>query len=98
MPVWKVIMSAIKLKNERIDIRTTPEAKATLQRAATIARKNVSEFLLEAGLIAAAETLADRRLFVLDDARWAAFDAALDRPVRRKPRLAKLLAKSSALE
>jgi uncharacterized protein (DUF1778 family) len=86
------------LKSERIDIRTTPAAKETLQRAATMTHKNVSEFLLDAGLAAAAEALADRRLFILDDAQWRAFNTALDRPVSRKPRLAKLLTEPSALE
>lgn len=91
-------MPASKIKTERIDIRTTRAAKKTLQRAATMARKNVSEFLLEAGLTAASEALAERRAFVLDDAHWKAFQEALDRPVRAKPRLAKLLSEPSILE
>lgn len=88
-----------KLKSERIDIRTTPEAKETLQRAAAMAHKNVSEFLLDAGLTAATEALADRRLFRLDDAQWRAFQGALDRPVSRgKKRLARLLSEPSATD
>jgi uncharacterized protein (DUF1778 family) len=46
----------------------------------------------------AAEPLADRPNFALDDECWAAFQAALDRPVRYKPRLAKLLAERSVIE
>ena len=91
-------MPTTAFKTERIDVRTTTEAKDLLQRAASAAHKNVSEFLLDAGLTAAAETLADRRVFVLDDAKWRAFQAALDRPVRKKPRLAKLLSEPSVLE
>lgn len=86
------------LKSERIDVRATAEAKELLQRAAAASHKNVSEFLLDAGLTAAAEALADRRVFVLDDAKWRAFQAALDGPVRKKPRLAKLLSEPSVLE
>jgi uncharacterized protein (DUF1778 family) len=85
-------------KTERIDVRATRAAKALLQSAAAAAHKNVSEFLLDAGLRAAAETLADRRVFALDEAKWRAFQAALDRPIRNKPRLAKLLAEPSVLE
>jgi uncharacterized protein (DUF1778 family) len=33
----------------------------------------------------------DRRYFVLDPERWAAFQAALDAPTRPNPRLKKLL-------
>ena len=91
-------MPASELRTERIDIRTTPTAKETLQRAASARHKNVSEFLLDAGLAAASETLADRHMFLLDDEHWRAFHEALDRPVRPKPRLAKLLAEPGVLE
>jgi len=38
-----------------------------------------------------AEALLDRRYFVLDPERWAAFQAVLDVPARPNPRLKKLL-------
>jgi len=91
-------MTSANKKSERIDIRTTTAAKETLQRAAAIANKNVSEFLLDAGIAAATEALADRRLFALDDKKWRAFQDALDRPVRSLPRLKRLLSKPGVLE
>ena len=45
-----------------------------------------------------AEALMDRRYFVLDPERWAAFQAALDAPVRLNPRLKKLLQAPSVFE
>lgn len=60
--------------------------------------KTVNQFLLDAGMTAAAETLEDRRSFVLDRERWNAFLRILDRPPRTKPKLARLLAQRSALE
>ena len=39
-----------------------------------------------------------RRNFVLDPERWAAFQAALDAPVRPNPRLKKLLQTPSVFE
>jgi uncharacterized protein (DUF1778 family) len=90
--------SAAKVKSERIDVRTTPIVKEFLQRAAATSHKSVTEFLLEAGISAAEETLADRRLFRLDDEQWRAFNEALDRPVLAKPRLARLLTEKSVLE
>ena len=86
------------LKSERIDIRTTAAAKEILQRAAAMTHKNVSEFLLDVGMAAATEVLADRRLFTLDDTQWRAFQEALDRPVSHKQHLAKLLTEPSAIE
>ena len=78
-------------KTERIDVRTSAPVKQLLQEAALACHKNVSEFLLDAGIAAAMQTLADRRQFVLDEGHWQAFQEALDRPVQIKPRLKKLL-------
>ena len=91
-------MSAFNLsKTERIDVRASTMVKQLLQEAARVSHKNVSEFLLDAGVTAAAQTLADRRQFSLDDTQWKAFQEALDRPVRSKPRLSKLLREPGVL-
>ena len=47
---------------------------------------------------AAEQTLVGRRMFQLDETRWQAFQEALDRPVVKKARLAKLLAEKSVLQ
>jgi uncharacterized protein (DUF1778 family) len=79
-------------KSERVDLRMTPTAKRTLQRAAAAANKSVSEFLLDSSLNAAFDVLADRRVFLLDDSQWTAFMVALDAPPRDNPRLRRLMA------
>jgi uncharacterized protein (DUF1778 family) len=86
------------VKSERIDVRTSGHVKALLQQAAKAGHKNVSEFLLEAGIARAHETLAEQRLFLLTDEQWEQFRAALDRPVQDKPRLRKLLSETGVLE
>ena len=91
-------MAIAENKSERIEVRTTPNIKALLQRAAAASHKNVTEFLLEAGGDAAEDILVDRRMFRLDERRWRAFQDILDRPVADKPRLARLLAGKSVLE
>ncbi|MBM4200321.1 MAG: DUF1778 domain-containing protein [Gammaproteobacteria bacterium] len=85
-------------KSERIDIRTTQRVKRTLQEAAAASHKTVSEFLLDSALTQAAEVLADRRLFLLDDTQWEAFLAALDAPAEPMPRLERLLREPSVLD
>lgn len=85
-------------KSERIDVRASASVKQMLQEAARACHKNVSEFLLDAGVTAATQTLADRRQFVLDEAQWQAFLEALDRPVQNKPRLKKLLTEPGVLD
>ena len=78
-------------KSERIDVRASAPVKVLLQEAARAAHKNVSEFLLEAGINAANQTLADRLRFELTPDKWVAFQAALDRSVVSKPKLKQLL-------
>jgi uncharacterized protein (DUF1778 family) len=87
----QLIVNTKVAKTERIDVRTTAAAKQLLQQAAATSHKSVSEFLLENGLEAAKATLADRRLFILDDESWQAFQTALDRPVQEKPQLKQLI-------
>jgi uncharacterized protein (DUF1778 family) len=77
--------------SERIDVRASPPVKQLLQEAARVAHKNMSEFLLDAGIIAANQTLADRNRFELIEEEWLAFQSALDQPVSAKPKLQKLL-------
>jgi len=84
-------------KTERIDVRASSAVKQLLQDAARACHKNVSEFLLDAGVTAAAQSLADRRQFALDEAQWQAFQQALDRPVQAKPRLQQLLREPGVL-
>jgi uncharacterized protein (DUF1778 family) len=69
-------------KTERIDVRANVTVKQLLQDAARACHKSVSEFLLDAGVTAANQTLADRVRFELDDTQWQQFQQALDRPVQ----------------
>ena len=63
-------MAIAENKSERIEVRTTSTLKALLQRAAASSHKNVTEFLLEAGINAAEDALVDRPIFRLDDRQW----------------------------
>jgi len=84
-------------KSERIDVRASAPVNQLLQEAARVSHKNVSEFLLDAGIMAANQTLADRTRFELSDEKWLAFQAALDQPVNAKPKLKKLLSEPGLL-
>jgi uncharacterized protein (DUF1778 family) len=91
-------MAASPTRSEKLDLRLTPSAKATLQRAAAAAQRSVSEFVLESALERADEALIERRRFGLDDTQWQAFLAALDAPPRRHPRLERLLQEPGVFE
>ena len=85
-------------RSERVDLRIIPAAKRTLQKAAAVSNKTLTEFLLDTGLTAAFDTLADRRVFELDQKRWDTFMAALAVPPKNNLRLHKLLTRKPAWE
>jgi len=91
-------MTSSPLRSEKLDLRLTPGAKQTLQRAAAAAQRSVTDFVLESALASAAETLADRQSFQLDLEQWQVFMAALDAPPQAHPRLARLLQEPSVVE
>jgi uncharacterized protein (DUF1778 family) len=93
-----MMMRETQGRSERVDLRMTPAAKQTLQRAAAVSNKTLTEFLLDTGLNAAHDALADRRVFQLDAKRWNAFMQALSQPPKDNPRLRKLLARKPAWE
>lgn len=78
-------------KNARLAMRLTPDQDSLIRGAAEVTGQSLTEFVTTAALARAEETLADRRVFRLDDAAWSEFTAILDRPARRLPELAALL-------
>jgi len=93
-----IMLDTNKHKDARINIRMSESAKALLQEAAATCHKSVTEFLLEQGLRAAEHTIADKRLFLLNDKQWEEFCAILDRPSQEKPNLKRLLSTRSVFE
>jgi uncharacterized protein (DUF1778 family) len=91
-------MTTTTRRSEKLDLRLTPQAKRTLNAAATAARQSLSEFVLESALAHAQEILPDRTQFFLNAKQWEAFLAALDRPPRPMPRLRRLLREPSVFE
>lgn len=87
-----------EVKADRIELRASPRQTAVIKQAAEATGKTVSSFMLEVAYLEAQRALADRRLFRLDEGRWQRFTKALDRPVKEKPRLRRLMEAPSALD
>ncbi len=85
-------------RSEKLDLRLTPQAKRTLNMAASAAGRSDSEFVLESALARAEETLAARRHFGLNAERWEAFMAALDAPPGDIPVPERLMRERSVFE
>jgi len=91
-------MAISAVRSEKLDLRLTPAAKATIYVAASAAHCSVSEFVLESALARAEETLTNRHRFGLSPEKWEAFMSALDAPPRRHPRMERLLTEPSVFE
>jgi uncharacterized protein (DUF1778 family) len=84
------------VKDDRLQIRVDPAAKALLERAAAAAHLNLSAFVLAAAASRADEVLAERQAIRLSPAAAAAFSEALERPATVNDRLARALRRRRA--
>lgn len=78
-------------RGERINLRTTTRQEQVLRQAAAATDKTMTEFILDSAVSQAERVLADRRWFLLDDAKWQEFESLLDAPLRELPKLRGLL-------
>jgi uncharacterized protein (DUF1778 family) len=85
-------------KAERLHLRVDAAQKALLEAASKAAGASVSTFILTVATEAAADVLADRRAFVLDEPSWQVFDQALNRPAEDVAGLRELLAGPTVLD
>jgi uncharacterized protein (DUF1778 family) len=76
-------------KRETLNIRIKPEVRGLIDRAAELAGRNRTDFVLEAARRAAEETLLDRTLFVVSPKAYREFLARLDAPPKPNERLRK---------
>ena len=76
-------------------MRITPDQDALIRDAAAVTGQSLTEFVTTAAVARAEDTLADRRVFRLDDAAWTEFADLLDRPAQRIPELVRLLNSSA---
>ena len=84
-------MSATAQANERIDLRTSPEIKELIVRAASTAGMSVSAFLLGTAQERAKQILAEAEMITLTAKDWNAFAKALDNSEKPRPKLSAAL-------
>lgn len=81
-------MSANTQAPERIDLRTSPEIKDLIVRAASSVGMTVSAFLLGAAQERAKKILAEKEMVTLTSRDWRVFAKALDNTEKARPKLA----------
>ena len=80
-------MSTVAQSHERIDLRTSPEIKELIVRAASSAGMSVSAFLLGTAQERARQVLAEKETITLTSRDWNAFAKALDNTEKPRPKL-----------
>lgn len=88
-----VARSSAAARSARLGLRTTPRQEAVLRRAADVANKSLTDFILDSACHAAEQTLLDQRLFMVSGKEYRAFLDLLDRPARHNPGLRDLFAR-----
>lgn len=86
-----IAISNRTFRSARLGLRATPEQEAVLRRAADVAHKSLTEFILDSACQAAEQTLLDQRLFLVSGEQYQAFMDLLDRPEQPNEGLRDLL-------
>jgi uncharacterized protein (DUF1778 family) len=94
----KAVKDSHLAKTERLAVRLTRAQDEVVRRAAEARGEQLSEYVVRHVVEAAEADLADRRVFVLEDAAWTELEARLSAPPVFKPRLSKLLENPSVFE
>jgi uncharacterized protein (DUF1778 family) len=83
-------------RSARLGLRATPEQEAVLRRAAEVAHKSLTDFILDAAYQAAEQTLLDQRFFMVSGHQYQALLDMLDQPESDNPGLADLFSRRPA--
>ena len=82
-------------RSARLGLRATPEQEVVLRRAAEVAHKSLTDFILDSACLAAEQTLLDQRLFMVPGSQYQALLDLLDRPEQPNAGLADLFSRKA---
>ena len=85
-------------RSARLGLRATPEQEAILRRAADIAHKSLTDFILDSACHAAEQTLLDQRLFVVSGEQYQDLLDMLDQPSQDNQGLQDLFSRNAPWE
>lgn len=91
-------MSAVtspSARSARLGLRATPEQEVVLRRAAEVAHKSLTDFILDSACLAAEQTLIDQRLFLATGAQYQALMDLLEQPEKSNKGLRDLFSRKA---
>ncbi len=80
-------------RSARLGLRATAEQEAVLRRAAQVAHKSLTDYILDSACLAAEQTLLDQRLFMVTGSQYQALIDLLDQPEQDNTGLARLFSR-----
>ncbi len=82
-------------RSARLGLRSTAAQEMVLRRAAEVAHKSLTDFILDSACLAAEQTLLDQRLFMANGKDYQALLDLLDRPARSNAGLKDLFSRTA---
>jgi len=87
------LTSLTSARSARLGLRATPSQEVVLRRAAEVAHKSLTDFILDSACLAAEQTLLDQRLFMVSGGQYQALMDLLERPEQDNDGLRDLFAR-----
>lgn len=82
-------------RSSRLGLRATAQQEMVLRRAADVAHKSLTDFILDSACQAAEQTLLDQRLFMVSGGQFQALMDLLDQPEQADDGLRDLFARKA---
>ena len=89
------VASSPSARSARLGLRATLEQEAVLRRAAEVAHKSLTDFILDSACLAAEQTLLDQRLFMVSGSQYQGLMDLLDRPEQTNEGLRELFGRQA---
>jgi len=80
-------------RSARLGLRATREQETVLRRAAEVAHKSLTDFILDSACLAAEQTLLEQRLFMVSGSEYQSLMDLLDQPPQENEGLARLFSR-----
>ncbi|MBK4737399.1 type II toxin-antitoxin system TacA family antitoxin [Noviherbaspirillum pedocola] len=90
--------TSAKARSARLGLRATPEQEAVLRRAASVAHKSLTDYILDSACLAAEQTLLDQRLFMATEEQYGAILDLFDQPERENEGVRELFQRQAPWE
>jgi uncharacterized protein (DUF1778 family) len=89
------VASSTATRSARLGLRATLEQEVVLRRAAEVAHKSLTDFILDSACLAAEQTLLDQRLFLVSGSQYQALMNLLEQPAQPNDRLQDLFSRKA---